>query len=169
MTKKVKKRTSNTKRPEKCPDLQEESEQLKRWRHLNPLTGWLKEVGVTLLGDTVASLTESIFMCASSSKVGLLKIEVHWMMREVFLSFLVLILSTTGQKWCMSFFRVPYFTLQFNLADNDLLSKCKYVEHMLALTHKACSHFSSSFKIALLPYKSCRCKTVCLCNSSNRR
>lgn len=40
----------------------------------------------------------------------------------------------------MSFFSMPYFTLQFNLADNDLLSKCKYVEHVLALTHKVFTH-----------------------------
>lgn len=40
----------------------------------------------------------------------------------------------------MSFFSMPYFTLQFNLADNDLLSKYKYVEHVLAFTHKVFTH-----------------------------
>lgn len=92
---------------------------------------------------------------------GLLKLKIQWMVWDLLL-FSCLILSISGQKWYMSFFRVPHFTLQFNLADNDLLSKCKYVEPVLALTQKVFSHFSSYFKIPLLAHKSCRCKAVCL-------
>lgn len=46
----------------------------------------------------------------------------------------------------MVFFRVPYFTLQFNLGDNDLLSKCKHAEHVLAFTHKVFSHSAVPLK-----------------------
>lgn len=37
---------------------------------------------------------------------------------------------------------MPYFTLQFNLADNDLLSKYKYPEHRL-VSHIKCSTTSA--------------------------